>query len=461
MESMETRTTQDALFERQEREANRYALRCLRITAVIVAACWGMNIIGLFTVTPSFMNIGMPLCILALLFPTAACDKLGADDPRVRLVVMASAVLAVTILSTGIQRHTVLAWMMPVMLSCHYYSRDLTKRVMTASIVFMVISLCASLYVGEWDGNVWMIPMTDVLPPPNGPVWHDMLVFFALPRSAILFAMSFIAMTISKRTLGLAERQAQLAQERQNVAAELSIATNIQTSMLQEESLSANGASVCASMTPAKEVGGDFYDYYMLGDDHLVITVADVSGKGVGAALFMARSMTILKARTMTLRDPAEVLASANNELCRNNEEMFVTVWLGILECSTGKLTFANAGHEPPLLRHNGSYAFVTQKPGFVLGCVEDVPYQDQELTLEAGDLLFQYTDGVTEATNAADEQLGMERLLEIINARAGLDGVELLGEMLRQVLAFTGEAPQYDDVTMLALSFHDDSNSN
>ena len=231
--------------------------------------------------------------------------------------------------------------------------------------------------------------------------------------------------------------------------------------MLQEEPLSVGSASVCASMTPAKEVGGDFYDYYMLDGDHLVVTVADVSGKGVGAALFMARSMTILKARVKTLRDPAAVLTAANNELCRNNEEMFVTVWLGILELSTGKLTFGNAGHEPPLLRHDGSYAFVTQKPGFVLGCVEDVPYQNQELTLEAGDLLFQYTDGVTEATNAAEEQFGMERLLEAVNVRAGLDGGALLGEMLKRVLDFTGDAPQYDDVTMLALSFHDHSDFN
>lgn len=449
------------LFEEQEREANLYATHCLRIMALITAGCWLLNIVGVFTVEPRFMNIGMPLSILALLLPAYYCRKWGADDKRVRAAVMVSAVLAVTILSTATQRHTILAWMMPIMLSCHYYSRGLTRRVMLLSLVCMSLSLFLNLYVGDWDGNVWNIVHPAVRIPPTKKVITDMMVFFALPRSGILFAMSFIAMTISDRTIGLLEKQASNVEEKQRISTELNVATNIQTSMLQEEPLSVGNASVCASMTPAKEVGGDFYDYYMLDDDHLVVTVADVSGKGVGAALFMARSMTILKARVKTLRDPAAVLASANEELCLNNEEMFVTVWLGIVELSTGKLTFGNAGHEPPLLRHNGSYAFVTQKPGFVLGCVEDVPYQNQELQLEAGDLLFQYTDGVTEATAAGGEQFGMERLLETVNNHAGLGGEELLGEMLNRVLDFTGDAPQYDDVTMLALSFHDYSDFN
>ena len=245
--------------------------------------------------------------------------------------------------------------------------------------------------------------------------------------------------------------------EKERIGAELNVARQIQTDMLpnnSEELSEGQIFDVYASMTPAKEVGGDFYDYYMLDDDHLVITVADVSGKGVGAALFMARSMTILKARTMMLHDPASALSAANNELCRNNDEMFVTVWLGILDVPTGKLTFANAGHEVPLLRHNGTFSFVRQKSGFILGGMEDIRYKNQELTLAPGDLLFQYTDGVPEATNSAGEQLNTKRELEIINSHADLDGGELLSAMLREVLDFTGEAPQYDDVTMLALYY-------
>ena len=218
----------------------------------------------------------------------------------------------------------------------------------------------------------------------------------------------------------------------------------------------ANGKvfDIYASMTPAKEVGGDFYDYYMLDDDHLVITVADVSGKGVGAALFMARSMSILKSRTMILGDPATVLMTANNELCHNNDEMFVTVWLGILELSTGKMTFANAGHEVPLLRHNGVFSFVKQKAGFVLGGMEDVPYKNQELILEPGDLLFQYTDGVPESNNSSREQFTTDRMLDILNSNAGLQGNEMLDKMLQALRDFSGSAPQFDDITMLALYY-------
>ena len=245
--------------------------------------------------------------------------------------------------------------------------------------------------------------------------------------------------------------------EKERIGAELNVARQIQVDMLPnnaEELSEGKIFNIYASMTPAKEVGGDFYDYYMLDDDHLVITVADVSGKGVGAALFMARSMTILKARTMMLRDPASVLCTANNELCRNNEEMFVTVWLGILDLSTGKLTFANAGHEAPLLRHDGVFHYVKQKAGFVLGGMENIKYKNQELNLAPGDLFFQYTDGVPEATNSSEEQLGTKRVLDIINSHAEMSGGKLLNEMLREVLDFTGDAPQYDDVTMLALYY-------
>ena len=239
--------------------------------------------------------------------------------------------------------------------------------------------------------------------------------------------------------------------------AELNVARQIQVDMLPNNSKELSEGKVFdvfASMTPAKEVGGDFYDYYMLDDDHLVITVADVSGKGVGAALFMARSLTILKARMMMLRDPASALIMANNELCRNNEEMFVTVWLGILDLPTGHLTFANAGHEVPLLRHNGVFSYVQQKSGFILGGMEDIKYKNQELFLRPGDLFFQYTDGVPEATNSSWEQIGKDGVLKIINSHAEMGGGELLDAMLREVQDFTGDAPQYDDVTMLALYY-------
>ena len=245
--------------------------------------------------------------------------------------------------------------------------------------------------------------------------------------------------------------------EKERIGAELNVARQIQVDMLPNNSRELSEGKVFdvfASMTPAKEVGGDFYDYYMLDDDHLVITVADVSGKGVGAALFMARSLTILKARMMMLRDPASALIMANNELCRNNEEMFVTVWLGILELPTGHLTFANAGHETPLLRHNGVFSYVQQKSGFILGGMEDIKYKNQELFLRPGDLFFQYTDGVPEATNSSWEQIGKDGVLKIINSHAEMGGGELLDAMLREVQDFTGDAPQYDDVTMLALYY-------
>ena len=451
------------IFLENEREANLYVARCMRIMAIVAALSWLANILHIFIIDPRLANIGMPLCILSLLLPSFACWFRSPDEDWIKYVAMFGVIAAVSILYSAIPRHTLLAWLTPVMLSCHYYSRRLTQGVMYISVVCLILASALSLYVGEWDSNVMgmMDYEANYVRNVDAALYRRSFTYYFIPRAVTLFGMSFIGLYMSKRTHILLKRQEQTMSDQQRIGTELNVAASIQSSMLQHKPLSVKGASVCAGMTPAKEVGGDFYDYYMIDDDHLAITVADVSGKGVGAALFMSRSMTLLKSNVKSGSSPAEVLASANEELCLNNEEMFVTVWLGILELSTGKLTFGNAGHEPPLLRHNGSYAFVTQKPGFVLGCMENVPYQDQELQLEAGDLLFQYTDGITEATTADGEQFGMERLLEAVNARAGLSGKELLVEMLNRVMDFTGDAPQYDDVTMLALSFHDDSDGN
>ncbi len=243
--------------------------------------------------------------------------------------------------------------------------------------------------------------------------------------------------------------------EKERIGAELNVATTIQASMLPREFPAHQRFAIYATMTPAKEVGGDFYDFFPVDDDHLGIVMADVSGKGVPAALFMVRAMTLLKTQAMAGKSPGAVLAAVNEELCTNNDgELFVTVWLGIVELSSGKVTFANAGHEQPLIRRNGVYEFQPQKVGFVLGGMEGMRYPDQELTLAQGDMLYQYTDGVTEATDAREQLFGAERLLAAVNGHADLLPEALLGAIKADIDTFVGAAPQFDDITMLALYY-------
>ena len=184
------------------------------------------------------------------------------------------------------------------------------------------------------------------------------------------------------------------------------------------------------------------------------MVIADVSGKGVPAALFMVIAKTLLKNCTQTGLSPHEVLEKVNNQLCENNDaEMFVTVWLGLLEISSGRLTCANAGHEYPVLRRNGGdFELIKDKHGFVLAGMEGSRYREYEIVLEKGDQLYVYTDGVPEATDASEELYGAQRMLAALNQKAGSAPEETLKRVKQDIERFVGEAPQFDDVTMLSI---------
>lgn len=218
-----------------------------------------------------------------------------------------------------------------------------------------------------------------------------------------------------------------------------------------------NEFEIYATMRAAKEVGGDFYDFYMLGEDRLVFLIADVSGKGIPAAMFMMTAKTLIKSLTESGLEIDEVFTAANNHLCENNDAgMFVTVWMGIIDLKTGLVKIANAGHNPPVVkRGNGSFEFVKGNAGFVLAGIEDFPYTKSEMQLQPGDMIYLYTDGVTEATNEAEELYEEERLLQVLNENGDADTETICNAVLESVDAFADGAPQFDDITMLALKYN------
>ncbi len=246
--------------------------------------------------------------------------------------------------------------------------------------------------------------------------------------------------------------------EKERIGAELDIATHIQSSMLPCIFPAFPGrpeVDIYATMNPAKEVGGDFYDFFMVDDTHLAIVMADVSGKGVPAALFMVIGKTLIKDHTTSGRDLGEVFMEVNKLLCEGNgEEMFITAFEGVLDLETGVLNFVNAGHETPFIRRAGRYVPEKVRAGFVLAGMETTRYRMGSMQLEEGDALFQYTDGVTEATSAQKELYGMERLEAVLNKYADATPAELLPAVKADIDAFVGDAPQFDDITMLCLEF-------
>lgn len=248
-----------------------------------------------------------------------------------------------------------------------------------------------------------------------------------------------------------------ITREKERIEAELNVATQIQMDMLPgifPPFPERKEIDIFATMKPAREVGGDFYDFFLLDEKHLAVVVADVSGKGVPAALFMVIAKTLIKNQAQQGDSPQDVFSIVNNQLCEGNEAgVFVTAWLGILDLENGLLTFVNGGHNPPVVLHKGK-AELLKAPGFVLAGMEDIQYHQKEYRLFPGDKLFLYTDGVTEAENRRQEMYGEKRLLQVLEEKEGLDAQKLVDGILWDVERFTAGAEQFDDITMVALVY-------
>ena len=245
----------------------------------------------------------------------------------------------------------------------------------------------------------------------------------------------------------------------ERIAGELNAATNIQASMLPRnfaEFSEGRPFDLYATMDPAKEVGGDFYDFFMIDETHLGLVMADVSGKGIPAALFMVVAKTLIKNRAMMGGTPSEILGYVNDQLCENNDaELFVTVWLGILDLKTGMGLAANAGHEHPVIRRrDGKYELVVYRHSPAVAAMKGMPFKEHAFELQPGDSLFVYTDGVAEATNARNELYGTERMLDALNQNPDAPPRKLLGILRVSIDNFVGSAPQFDDITMLGLLY-------
>lgn len=269
-------------------------------------------------------------------------------------------------------------------------------------------------------------------------------------------SLSFVNMTGELKAY--IENLSRVTAEKERIGTELDVATKIQASMLPCIFPPFPGRAefdIYASMQPAKEVGGDFYDFFLIDDNTLAVVMADVSGKGVPAALFMVITKTLIKNNAQYGKSPKEVFEAVNNILCENNEAgMFVTAFMGYLDIQTGTFTYVNAGHNPPLLRAGGRFDWLKPKPGFVLAGMEDMFYKQHAIALMPGDELFLYTDGLTEAANHENAMFGNRHLLEAANRYLDLPLKEFTVSIKREIDKFAEGAEQADDITMLALRY-------
>lgn len=324
----------------------------------------------------------------------------------------------------------------------------------TLVIFCLLVALAAFLLSSHIVKPIQLL--TDSVSKYDGENWDFQWEFKNKMDETAILAGAFLEMT--EKMKEYIANITEITAEKERIGAELNVATKIQADMLPKIFPAFPGRSefdVYAQMDPAKEVGGDFYDFFMIDDDHLAIVIADVSSKGVPAALFMVIAKTLIKNHTLNQESLDDVFYKVNNQLCEGNEEgMFVTSWMGVLTVSTGSFEYVNAGHNPQLLMNNENYEWIHAKPGFVLAGMEGIPYASETLQLQHGARIFLYTDGVTEAQNTEHELFGEDRLLESLGRNGRLPLPQMLTAVRSDIDTFVGEAEQFDDITMLVFEY-------
>ncbi len=303
------------------------------------------------------------------------------------------------------------------------------------------------------ESNTITVPITK-----QKAVYEHLWFILLMCLATIAWITIAVKAYINKRISDL-EKQHKEEAEKERIGNELRMASGIQNDMLPHEFPpfpDIKEFNIYASMDPARDVGGDFYDFFMTDEDHLCIVIADVSGKGIPAALFMMISKVILQSNASMGVSAAEILERTNNALCSDNRsDMFVTVWIGILNIRTGVITAANAGHEYPALMQDGRFSLLKDKHGLVIGGYEGMKYTEYEIHLNPGDKLFLYTDGVPEATSSNDDMFGTDRMIDALNMDPGVDCEQILKNVRQSVDTFVQDAEQFDDLTMLCLEYH------
>ena len=463
-----------AVFEENDYAANRLSFYVILTCAVILIVSWALNMAGIFTVAKSRMNILTIAGLVEFAVPIVLYLKFKGKRRWLKYVMVIALLFVCTQLFSILNHNVILIMILPVLLSSRYFSKGFTVMISILTVLCAAAGSVLSVLYGIIDLNFYPSPASGTvmmiekklrdavmalgIDPSKAVV--SMMVNGFLPRLLVFAVIGFIAVFIAKNGHDMVLRQDKIARMSANVKAELNTATQIQNGMVPNifpAFPEQKQFDVYAGMYTAKEVGGDFYDFFLIDDKHLAMVMADVSGKGVPAALFMMASKILINDRALMGGTPAEILEFVNNRICSNNQaEMFVTVWLGILNIETGHMIAANAGHEYPVIRRSGGeYELFKDKHGFVVGGMEGVRYKDYELTLNKGDSIFLYTDGIPEATNADNEQFGTDRMIAALNIKSDGSPEEVLENIHHEVNKFVGDAVQFDDLTMLCLRYN------
>jgi len=467
--------TTDTLWD-NEVKANLFVARILIYTAIIDVVFIVLAYLDFFTIPKETMIGVMLQTIVELLIPAALCFYFKGQKKWLKIVMLIEYAIVLARIESVLTHNVTLCMVFPVVLSIRYYSRPVTSFI---AFLTTVLSGFADYFavvhkMGRIDLNMVELDAGTVITfkefanlrdmvMQQATIDYDILWKHTLQHSympkLILFSMvAIICSEIAKRgRLAIFAQQTE-TRKTERISTELNPASDIQANMLPNifpPFPERTDFDIYATMTPAKEVGGDFYDFFMTDDHHLALVMADVSGKGIPAAMFMVIAKTLIKDHSQLGLKPAEVFTQVNNILCEGNDAgLFVTAWMGLLDLNTGELEYANAGHNPPVIKISNEVKFLHSKPGFVLAGMENYKFTSNILKMNRGDKIFLYTDGATEATNLDHELYGENRLIECLKLQSGKNCYDALHGVREDIDNFVGKAEQFDDLTLLAFDY-------
>ena len=470
-------------YRANEADANKHMSFANAAAGLYMLLIWIFYLTGFFKihsdVTRVLINIAFPIAVLVLLSPLLYVfvfkDKL--KKPGYKNFIIFSFVLAIAALNIILPKHTVIAWALCILMTNHYYNTKIGTIVFILVTILSIPCMYGSMFVGEFDPNLLLgneaikdghalysegpqarYEMLDQLLSLGYNRYTDCLVDYFLPRAFILFLVFFVSFALNKRTYKLLVSEINVNTEQQKTKTELEVAKEIQLATLPSEIETSKDIEIVAELRAAKEVGGDFYDYYKIDDDHTAIVIGDISGKGIPAAMFMMKTITCFRNHIGPNKSPAQILKLMNATLADHNySQMFVTCFLAILNEKTGELKYANAGHNPPIIGSNLNYRFLKCNNGFVLGALKDAMVTDETITLKNGECIMLYTDGITEARNDKGEFYGEKRFLDLLNARDYTCLVETHHALKDDIEKFINGEDQSDDTTIITLKYHGD----
>ncbi len=443
----------EQVFWETEIEANIQVAKSLLAGSLCLAVCWILNIAGVLAIGDEFIMKIFIICLAAVLVPAVIALAIKGEKKWAKHMLIGAAVVVFAYMDSLLTYNVPLIIVIPVILSCRYFSVRFTVLVAAATTTCFAISayVGAKFVTGSPDMNFYEGSMTEYV--------KDVMILSFLPKWMIFIVITTVCIAIAACGRNMVRRQDAIARSNARIETELEMARKIQGNALPlVERLPESEIrefDLAATMNPAKEVAGDFYDFLYVDDRHLALIIADVADKGIAAAMYMMMSKMMLDNKLTVISSPGKVLEEVNNQLCqRTTKGMFVTVWLGVVDLETGDMVTANAGHEYPVIkRKDGSFELFKDKHGFVLGGMSDLRYKESFIHLSEGDILYVYTDGVPEANNRAGEMFGNDRMIAALNESDSASMSHLIADMSGKVNEFSGDAPQFDDMTMVAFS--------